>query len=116
MRTAEHESLVALAVPVRGARWQARARAPKSKKGKSCHSPYVAYYDACFTIKLYVRGSTPLPPLAPLTFCGQQHTISECAAVRPDSASSLNPTPPCLGGPYLGGPCLGEPCLGEPCL
>ena len=58
----------------------------------------MAYYDACFTIKLYVRGSTPLPPLAPLTFCGQQHTISECAAVRPDSASSLNPTPPCLGG------------------
>ena len=107
MRTAEDESLVRK-LRCRCARWQARARAPKSKKGKSCHSPYVAYYDACFTIKLYVRGSTPLPPLAPLTFCGQQHTISECAAVRPDSASSLNPTPPCLCSPcpicFLG-PC-----------
>ena len=107
MRTAEHESLVA--VPVRAV--AGTCTCPKVELGKSCHSPYVAYYDACFTIKLYVRGSTPLSPLSPLTFCGQQHTISECAAVRPDSASSLNPTPPCLGGP-----CLGEPCLGEPCL
>ena len=63
--------------------------------GDDWHSPYVAYHDVCFTTKLYVRGSTPLPPLAPLIFCGQQLTLSECAAVRPHSASRPRTNPAC---------------------
>jgi ATP-dependent RNA helicase DHX57 len=48
--------------------------------GADWHSPYVAYHDVCFTSKLYVRGSTPVPPLAPFIFCGQGLEVSECGA------------------------------------
>lgn len=48
--------------------------------GAEWHSPYVAFHDACFTTRLYVRGSTPVPPLAPLLFGGRELKISECAS------------------------------------
>ena len=48
--------------------------------GADWHSAYVAYHDVCFTSKLYVRGSTPVPPLVPFIFCGQEIAITPCGA------------------------------------
>ena len=45
--------------------------------GDEWHSPYAAYHDCCFTTRRYVRGCSPVPPLAPLIFCGSDVTIEE---------------------------------------
>ena len=67
--------------------WQTRPQKASSTSsvnsrltGAEWHSPYVAFHDACFTTRLYVRGSTPVPPLAPLLFGGRELKISECAS------------------------------------
>jgi len=48
--------------------------------GEEWFSPYVCYSDVCFTSKLYARGTSPVPPLAPLIFCGQRLTFSESSS------------------------------------
>ena len=47
-------------------------------------SRYAAYHDCCFTTRRYVRGCSPVPPLAPLIFCGGEVRIEEPPLVRVD--------------------------------
>jgi len=52
--------------------------------GEEWHSPYAAYHDCCFTTRRYVRGCSPVPPLAPHIFCGGDVRIEEPPLVRVD--------------------------------
>ena len=49
--------------------------------GADWHSPYVAYHDVCHTTQLYVRGSSPVPPLVPFIFCGNE--VGSTHQIRP---------------------------------
>ena len=51
-------------------------------RGDEWLSPYAAYHEACFTTKLYVRGCTPVPPLAPLIFSGSELQVRRKGAAR----------------------------------
>ena len=47
--------------------------------GADWYSPYVSMHDICQTSQLYTRGTAPVPPLAPLIFCGQRLDFADSA-------------------------------------
>ena len=69
---------------------------------------YAAYHDCCFTTRRYVRGCSPVPPLAPLIFCGGEVRIEEPTMAIPTMAM------PTMAIPTMAMPTMAMPTMAMP--